>query len=330
MASGCATVSVQPAISTEKEVYLKDVCDQNGIYWQWDPVSQVATLEYKGAKARVLVGSELVLIDKDRVTLSAPVRTVRSTVVVPLDFQSKVISRLRQESVRQQGYGLTKVRKIVIDAGHGGKDPGAIGHMGVQEKDIVLDVSKRVRSILQERGYEVEMTRDKDEFISLEERTEFASRSMADLFVSIHANSSPVRNVNGFEVFTVDYLDFKERNEDQRKKNQNLMFRNLSMSNGDPDVMHIIADMLYVHKLAESDVLAQYFTKETTRSAKTKNRGEKKSRFFVLRNTLVPAVLVEIGFLTNPKEAKLLQTLSYREKMARALAKSIIDYADRN
>ena len=102
------------------------------------------------------------------------------------------------------------------------------------------------------------------------------------------------------------------------------------MNNGEADVMHIVSDMLYVHKLAESDVLAQYFTKETTKSAKTKNRGEKKSRFFVLRNTLVPAVLVEIGFLTNPKEAKLLQTPDYREKMAKALAKSIMDYADRD
>lgn len=330
MTGGCATVSVQPVISTHKEITLKDICAQNNVYWQWDYVSQVATLEYKGVTAKVLVGSTLVLVGKDRVTLSAPVRMTQSTVVVPLDFQSKVISRLRQSSIQQKGYGLPKIRKIIIDAGHGGKDPGAIGRSGVQEKKIVLDISKRLKKILLNRGYKVKMTREKDEFISLAKRTEITSKSVADLFVSIHANSSPVRGVHGLEVYTADYLSFKERNEDQRKKNQNLMFRRLSMKRNDSSIKNIISDMLYVHKQRESKILAKHLAKKTTRLIKTKNRGEKKSRFYVLRNTLIPAILVEVGFLTNPKEVKLLQTGSYRQKIANGLAKSIIDYAKRN
>ena len=112
---------------------------------------------------------------------------------------------------------------VVIDPGHGGKDPGAIGRSGVQEKKIVLDISKRLKKILLNRGYKVKMTREKDEFISLQGRTEIASKSMADLFVSVHANSSPVRSVHGLEVYAAEYLDFKSRNEEQRKKNQNLI-----------------------------------------------------------------------------------------------------------
>jgi len=288
----------------------------------------VATLRYKGVKAEVLVGSDLVIVDKDRVTLSAPVRMVRSAVVVPPDFRSKVISRMRQQATQKRGHGLTKVREIIIDAGHGGKDPGAIGRSNVKEKKIVLDISKRLKKILQKRGIKVKMTRERDVFISLQKRTEIASRSKADLFVSVHANSSPSRSAHGLEVFTAKNLGRKDKKEGQRKTNHRLMYRNLSMKKSSSDVKKIVSDMLYTHKQAESKKLAEHITKKTTRVVKTKNRGAKNSRFYVLRNTLIPAVLVEVGFLTNPKESKLLQTGAYREKVARGIAESIQNYAN--
>jgi len=108
------------------------------------------------------------------------------------------------------------------------------------------------------------------------------------------------------------------------------MFRKLSLKNGDSDVKNIVSDMLYDYKQAESLELAGYLTHNTTKILKAKNRGEKNSRFFVLRNTLIPAVLVEVGFLTNPKEWKLLQTSGYRQKIADGLSESIIKYANRN
>lgn len=328
MIAGCTTAPRRPVISAHKEILLKDVCAKNDVYWQWDHVAQVATLVYRGIKAEVLVGSDLVIVDKERVTLSAPVRVVRSTVVVPIDFRSKVIRRLHQQATEQKRYGTSQIRSIIIDAGHGGKDPGAIGKSGEYEKKIVLDISMRLKKILQDRGMKVEMTRERDEFISLQKRTEIASRSKADLFVSVHANSSPVRSVHGLEVFTSKYLGFKDRNAQQRKTNQRLMFSHLSMKKGATDVANIVSDMLYTHKQAEAKTLAQQLAKKTARRIKTKNRGEKESRFYVVKNTLIPAILIEVGFLTNPKESKLLQTSKYRQRVARGIAESILDYAD--
>ena len=185
----------------------------------------------------------------------------------------------------------------------------------------------RLKKILQNKGIKVKMTRARDEFISLQKRTEIASRSKADLFVSIHANSSPIRSVHGFEVYTAKYLGFKERNAQQRKINQRLMFSHLSMKRGASGVGKIVSDMLYVNKQAKAEILAKQLAKKTAKRIKTKNRGEKKSQFYVVKNTLIPAILIEVGFLSNPKESKLLQTSTYRQRVARGIAESILEYA---
>ena len=327
--SGCATGQTKSPLKTGKmEVFLKDVCAQNGVYWRWDPVAQVATLRHSGSKAEVLVGSDQVLIDDTKVTLSAPVRMIQSAVVVPRDFRSAVIIRMLSQKGSKQGFKIAKVRKVIIDAGHGGKDPGAIGRDGVQEKDIVLDICKRIRDILKKRGVNVKMTRDSDTFISLKQRTEIASREKADLFVSVHANAHTTRGAHGIEVFSAKDIDYKDRNEDQRKRNQQLLYQSLSMKKGSATVDRIVSDLLYTHKQVESRELAAKIAGKISKRVKTRNRGQKSARFYVLRNTLVPAVLVEVGFLTNPKESKLLQTSSYRQNIARSIADNIIDYAN--
>ena len=325
--SGCATVSKQPPVSTKRETYLKDICARNNVSWQWDQVAQVVTLKYRGAKAKVLVGSDLVLMGEERVTLSAPARTVQSAVIVPPDFQSKVIRRLRQEASQKKGYAIPKFRSIIIDAGHGGKDPGAIGRTGLQEKVVVLDICKRIKKILQQRGFKVKMTRESDKFVSLKARTEIASRAAADLFVSVHANAAHVRSAYGFETFSAPDLGFVDRIATQRKINEGLMFSNLSIKKNALNVERIVSDMLYEHKQSESKLLAKQIGQKTAKLIKAKNRGAKKARFYVLRNTLIPAILVEVGFLSNPKEEKLLKKKTYRQKIARSLARSISDYA---
>ena len=322
-----------------ERIYLKDLCQQNNISWQWDSVSQVVTLDIDGVSVKGLVGSEVVLMGGHKVSLSEAIQTENSTVTVPQDFKSRIIDKIREQPVAtfksvkkplaaQKYPPLQKVREIVIDAGHGGKDPGAIGLDGIQEKDIVLDIAKRLEKILTQRGFKVIMTRKDDEFISLQERTEVASKSEADLFVSIHANSSPARGADGIEVFSLKDLDSMDRDEEQRRLNEEHYFHRMSMEQQDDNLKTILSDMLYTNKQAESSTLANLIVEESANSVKARNRGAKDARFFFLRNTLIPSVLVEVGFVTNPHEGKLLDTISYRQKLAYAIAKGIMNYAD--
>jgi len=333
---GCASLPVRPVDGPGQEgVYLKDFCDKNNIDLQWDSVSNVVTLEGNNLYARALVGSDMVIVGDERVKLSSRIKIEDSVIIVPLDFK-KILERKAVPTKRigrvpvkidRRSYKYKKISKVVIDAGHGGKDPGATGRTGLKEKIVVLDIARRLKKILENQGIEVVMTRSKDKFITLQQRTEIASSSKSDLFVSVHANSSPARSVYGIEIYTLKQLGFLEKNEEQRKENYRKMYGSLSMNKKDKELQSIVTDMMDTNKQAESLELASRVANKMVRILKTKNRGLKKSRFFVLRNTIVPAVLVEVGFLSNPKEEKLLKTKAYRQKVANGLARGILEYA---
>jgi len=322
---------------SRKRIYLKDICDRHSLPWQWDHISQTADLKIEGINVRLLVGSSVLLLGKEQVKLNAPVLIDESSVMLPYDFKAKVMDRFPKiftakasprSRVTRDPRVFRKLREVIIDAGHGGKDPGAIGVAGIQEKTVNLDVAQRLKKLLEAAGIKVTMTRKDDTFISLQERTEIASRSKADLFVSIHANSNPSRGVHGVEAYCLKDLGTLEKNEAQRQMNHKLMFKNLAMKKGSLSLDDIVEDMLYTHKQSVSTALAVKLADRVAQEAKTQCRGDKQSHFFVLRNTLIPAVLVEIGFLTNPKEGRLLKTGDYRQKVAEGLANGILGYGD--
>ncbi|WP_041710571.1 N-acetylmuramoyl-L-alanine amidase [Prochlorococcus marinus] len=174
---------------------------------------------------------------------------------------------------------------VVLDPGHGGPDPGAIGIGGVKEADVVLDVSKRVRNLLSKKGVNVRMTRNKEVDLDLPPRVSIANRTNADVFVSIHANASrgKRRDINGLETFY--YTGWRGRL--LAKKIQKQI---LKVSPGSPD------------------------------------RGVRQGRFFVIKNTRMPAVLVEIGFLTGRLDARRLEKSIHRERIAYAITKGILEY----
>lgn len=327
-AGGCATAPRGRVTDLKKRIYLKDFCDRYGVAWQWDHISQVVELKLEGTQARLLVGSNMMLLGKEQVKLGAPVALDQSSVMVPPDFQAKITGKLKKQPVARVSRALRKIREAVIDAGHGGKDPGAIGVTGVKEKTVVLDIARRLHKLLEKEGIRVVMTRADDTFISLEKRTEIASRAKADVFISIHANASPARSVHGMEAYSLRELGTLEKNEAQREINHRLMFKNLAMKRNSPSVEDIVSDMLYTYKQSVSSQLAADLVCRACQSAKTRDRGDKRARFFVLRNTLIPAVLVEVGFLTNPKEERLLKSGDYRQKIAEGLARSLLGYAD--
>jgi N-acetylmuramoyl-L-alanine amidase len=320
----CSTAPVTPP-APSGPVSLKSLT--KNIDTEWDMIAQIAVLNADEHTARLRIDSDVVLFDDHLVRLSDEVKMIDSEVIVPPDFYDKVIQPL---TVPAKRFSITKkermirVREIVIDAGHGGKDPGAISSSNLKEKDVVLDIAKKTAALLRKDGIKVRMTRDRDEFITLERRTEIASKQQVDMFISIHANANKTRSISGLEVYVLrpQGRDFKEK---QIQKNYHHLFSELKMESKG-DVSQIIGDMLDQRKSAASERLADIIGKQIARSAKAQNRGVREAGFFVLRNTIIPAVLIEVGYLTNPREAALLEDSSYREKIAKGIAKGIISY----
>ena len=214
---------------------------------------------------------------------------------------------------------------IVIDPGHGGKDPGALGRKGTREKDIVLKVSKQLRSMIAERlGAKVLMTREKDVFIQLEDRAKFANSKKADLFVSIHVNSHAKRSVKGLELYHFGKASDPRAMEVAAREN------GTPLKNNGPAWQFILADKLTDKKIEDSRDLAWIARKalvgQLRKHYKIKDHGVKTAPFFVLRHTTMPGILAEIAFVSNPTEEKLLLSKTYQKRVAEGIYKGIKAY----
>ena len=220
-----------------------------------------------------------------------------------------------------------KVGRIVIDAGHGGHDQGTEGPKGLLEKDLVLDVAMRLGKLIEDRmGAEVVYTRSDDTFIPLEQRTALANEKKADLFLSIHANSSPYPRIAGIETFYLNFSDSKEALDVAARENA-------SSQKSIFELQGIIEKITQHDKAEESKefagrVQAALYAFSAHNVPGEKNRGVKKAPFVVLIGASMPSVLAEIGFLSNPREEALLKKPDYRQKLAEALYRGVTRYAD--
>jgi N-acetylmuramoyl-L-alanine amidase len=219
-----------------------------------------------------------------------------------------------------------KVNRIVIDAGHGGHDYGTIGPNGVLEKDVVLDVALRLSKLVQERmGAEVVLTRSDDTFIPLHERTAIANEHKADLFLSIHANSSPAPEVAGTETFFLNFTNSPDA--------LNVAAReNAGSDKTVGELKELIQTITLNDKIEEShtfaDDIQNAIQAQAARSnAAAHNRGVKRAPFVVLIGASMPSVLAEIGFLSNERDEANLGKPAYREKVAEALYKGLAQYS---
>jgi len=227
---------------------------------------------------------------------------------------------------------LTAKRRIVIDAGHGGHDPGAVGAQKLYEKDVVLDVALKVRKFLmKDPQNEVFLTRDTDVFIPLEQRTAFANRKNADLFVSIHANASPNRMAKGIETYLLNWTDDEEANKVAARENK-ISLRKMKALNKQFDILDVIkTDLMRENKRDESVKLANYIQKSLISNIEDCNEhlhdlGVKQALFYVLFGANMPSVLAEISFISNPDEEKLLSKESYKTDIAKSIADGINAY----
>lgn len=220
----------------------------------------------------------------------------------------------------------TKTAKIImIDAGHGGKDPGAVGYKGYREKVIVLQVSQKLQKILEARGYKVYMTRTNDKFVKLSHRTKLANDKNADLFISIHVNAVDNKKVHGIEAY------FLSPSRSERAKNVAAKENSADLSDMDFYGKQSLLNTLNSHNIVASNKLAidlqQGMLKETRRIYKdVRDIGVKEGPFWVLVGALMPSVLVEIGFVTNPMEAKRLVEERYQTNIAVGMANGIDRY----
>ena len=215
---------------------------------------------------------------------------------------------------------------IVLDPGHGGKDPGALGRRGTREKDIVLKISRQLKAMIKKElgGAKVLMTREKDVFIELEDRAEFANKKNADLFVSIHVNSHPKRSVKGLELYHFGEASDPRSLEVAARENGTPLEKN------GPAWQFILADKLNDKKIEESQELA-WTTKKSLvghlkKHYKVKDHGVKTAPFFVLRMTTMPSILAEIAFVSNPTEEKLLKSKTYQRRVAEGILEGIKAY----
>lgn len=224
---------------------------------------------------------------------------------------------------QQLGLG---VKRIVLDPGHGGKDPGAMAY-GLREKDITLQVARKVATLLRDKyQYEVILTRDDDSSLPVEDRPAIAYAKKADLFVSIHVNAHPSKKVRGIETF---FLNLATNNEAMRVAAR----ENATTTHNISDMQDILSDLMQNSKIQESSLLAEYVQNSLISGLQenkyvTADLGVKQAPFYVLIGAEMPAILAEISFLSNKDDAALLRSENYLKTIAGQIAKGIAGYTE--
>ena len=329
-------LSAVPGIYAEEErIYVHDLAASSGAVFRWDPYLETGELSLRYDTVRFKIGVPFVFVNYagkiEDVTVARDERGA-------LYFAGSGAENVRKFlDGKKEAPGSITVRAIIIDPGHGGKDPGAIGRHVVdgkrvilKEKDVVLDVAKGVFSLLKTRypDKEIIMTRDSDRYISLEQRTEIANsvklkENEAMIFVSIHANASLNPRSRGFEIWYLP-TDFRRKLLDPGSLDKDLS-----------DVAPILNSMLEEEFTVESILLAKQIQSGLKRSVgdTIPDRGLKEESWFVVRNAKMPAVLIELGFVTNKEEASVMSREGYLKKMSNGIyngIRSFIDHFDVN
>jgi len=269
----------------------------------------------------------LLIENKNRLKINFKKTTTTITISIKTtNVKKKKIKLVSQPTIAPKRLDKNKI--IVIDAGHGGKDPGAIGYKHYREKVIVLSVAKYLRDILKKRGFKVYMTRDKDYFVKLSNRTKYANKKHADIFISIHANAVSAKNANkvqGLETY------FLSKSRSARAKRVAAKENKADLSEMDYYGKESFLSTINSHNIVAANKLAIDLQRGALASLNksykyVKDAGVREGPFWVLVGAQMPSVLVEVGFITHPSEAKRLVSAKYQKKMALGLANGVERY----
>lgn len=269
----------------------------------------------------------------DTVRVVLDLETMEDFNVIILEDPVRLIIDVKAKRLENKEEKTFQKKRVILDPGHGGHDPGAVGKGGLREKDVVLDIALKVRDILSnDPSLDIYLTRDKDVFIPLEERTALAMKKDADLFVSVHANASPNRKAKGIETYLLNWTNDEEAIRVAARENA-ISVRTMKekMKKYRNDLDTILSDLRRDYKRDESLKLANYVQTSLVTDVgkihtKTANLGVKQAFFYVLVGASMPSVLAEVSFISNPDEERLLSNEDYRSVIARSIASGITTY----
>jgi len=284
-----------------------------------------------------LVGSPFVNCGSERYNCSWPVVNRNGAYYIPLSFLTDVLplampERIHYDAARQPLHAGTPVdnsiHTIIIDAGHGGKDPGALGATrGVQEKDVTLSMALKLKAALQRELPDVKivLTRDDDTFIPLYDRSRQANENGGDLFISLHCNAHKNRSAHGIEVFFLSTAKTTDERAVEALENSVV----LNYEGGQEalqrydDLSFILMDMAQTEQLRESSELAYKLLANMVGTTGGESRGVRQANLYVLRVSYMPAVLIELGFISNKEEEKKLLNDDYQNKLIAAITEGV-------
>ncbi len=220
-------------------------------------------------------------------------------------------------------------RRVVIDAGHGGKDEGATASSGLLEKELVLDVSKRLAALLKKRRLQVVLTREGDEFVPLEVRTSRANDARGDLFISIHANAATSHRARGIETYFVSLEASDAASRLVADRENEALGRSAAASPAVDPFLALLGDMISTDHMVDSNAFAKLAQAELADLDASSSRGVKQAPFVVLMGVQMPAALIEIGFLSNRNDAQSLARREHRQRIAEALERAVAAFGKR-
>lgn len=222
---------------------------------------------------------------------------------------------------------VAKKKIVMLDPGHGGQDPGAISRSGKYEKDLTLKMAKETKVLLEKAGYKVVMTRDKDYYVTLRGRIEKAHKANADLFISIHADSAASSAAKGLSIYTIsETASDKEAAALAESANKADILFGMDLSEYQPEVGNILIDFAKTYTMDQSAKYADEVVKEMAKEVTLRPKAHRYAGFAVLKSPNIPSVLLEMGYLSNKEEDKLLQKETYRNKLSKALVRAVNTY----
>ena len=300
-------------------------------------VEQLRMTDTKGSSSRLVLDLDeqakqkvAVRVSKSQLIIVVPRRTEKFIAVKAKSQKKKSVIRVAKSSASSKAQANRKTPVVVLDAGHGGKDYGAKGAHGLFEKDLNLQISRQVQKILKNRyHYKVIMTRKNDTFVELKDRGKIANSHHADLFVSIHANAAKRKSAKGIETYYLGSGSNEQARETAERENGDLVH-----SVADDTVQEILASLISNAKINDSRRLATIVQKRLHKTMSRKfsgiqDLGAKEGPFFVLHDTNMPSILVEVGFVTNRQEGRHLKGKVYQKWLAESIARGIHDYLEK-